>query len=94
MTGIRLSKRRLLRASGAKLEHSQNGGAYYRLSSDTIHLPSQDRFATPSGYYATALHELGHWTAHPDRLDRDLRNPFGSEAYAREELRAEIASLI
>jgi putative DNA primase/helicase len=40
------------------------------------------------------LHELGHWTAHPDRLDRDLRNPFGSQAYAREELRAEIASLI
>ena len=41
-----------------------------------------------------AIHELGHWTAHPDRLNRDLRNPFGSEAYAREELRAEIASLI
>ena len=36
----------------------------------------------------------GHWTAHPDRLNRDLSNPFGSEGYAREELRAEIASLI
>src|SRR5271166_764074 len=36
----------------------------------------------------------GHWTGHPDRLDRDLGNPFGSEGYAREELRAEIASLI
>jgi len=85
---------KLLQASGANIEHSQSGGAYYRLSTDTIRLPAQDRFATPSGYYATAMHELGHWTGHPDRLDRDLSNPFGSEGYAREELRAEIASLI
>jgi putative DNA primase/helicase len=85
---------KLLKASGAKIEHAQKGGAYYRLSSDTIHLPSQDRFARPNDYYATALHELGHWTGHPARLDRDLGNPFGSAGYAREELRAEIASLI
>ena len=85
---------KLLEASGAKIEHSQIGGAYYRLSTDTIRLPAQDRFETPSDYYATALHELGHWTGHPDRLNRDLSNPFGSEGYAREELRAEIASLI
>jgi putative DNA primase/helicase len=85
---------KLLRASGAKIEHSQTGGAFYRLSTDTIRLPAQDRFETPNAYYATALHELGHWTGHPDRLDRDLSNPFGSEGYAREELRAEIASVI
>ncbi len=85
---------KLLKTSGAKIEHSPIGGAYYHLSTDTIRLPAQDRFATPSDYYATALHELGHWTGHPDRLDRDLSNPFGSEGYAREELRAEIASLI
>src|SRR5215813_519153 len=36
----------------------------------------------------------GHWTGHADRLNRDLAHPFGSEGYAREELRAEIASLI
>src|SRR4029077_11791901 len=36
----------------------------------------------------------GHWTGHPERLYRDLKNPFGSAGYAREELRAEIASLI
>jgi len=51
---------KLLKASGAKIEHAQKGEAYYRLSSDTIHLPSQDRFARPNDYYATALHELGH----------------------------------
>jgi antirestriction protein ArdC len=57
-------------------------------------LPSKNRFANPSDYYVTALHELGHWTGHPNRLDRDLGDPFGSIGYAREELRAEIASLI
>src|SRR6202521_2529192 len=95
MTGIPLEQaEKLLYASGAKIEHSPNGGAYYRLATDTIRLPAPDRFARPSDYYATALHELGHWTGHPDRLDRDLSSPFGSEGYAREELRAEIASLI
>jgi len=57
-------------------------------------LPAREQFASAAGYYAVALHELGHWTGRADRLNRDLSNPFGSEAYAREELRAEIASLI
>jgi antirestriction protein ArdC len=85
---------KLLRASNARIEHSAVGGAYYRVSSDTIYLPARERFENAGGYYSTALHELGHWTGHVDRLNRDLSNPFGSEAYAREELRAEIASLI
>jgi antirestriction protein ArdC len=50
---------KLLQASGAKIEHSPTGGAYYNFSRDKIRLPSQDRFRTPSAYYATALHELG-----------------------------------
>jgi putative DNA primase/helicase len=85
---------KLLRASEAKMQHSQGGGAFYHPSTDTIHLPARERFETAAGYYATALHELGHWTGHPNRLNRDLDHPFGSEGYAREELRAEIASLI
>ena len=39
-------------------------------------------------------YELGHWTGHATRLNRDLSDPFGSIGYAREELRAEIASMI
>jgi putative DNA primase/helicase len=85
---------KLLKASNARVHHSAQGGAFYRLATDTIHLPNQDRFSSAGDYYSTALHELGHWTGHPDRLDRDLENPFGSAGYAREELRAEIASLI
>ena len=84
----------ILKASNAVIHHGQNDKAFYRSSSDEIHLPHKEQFATPENYYATALHELGHWTGHESRLSRDLNNPFGSEAYAKEELRAEIASMI
>lgn len=83
---------KLLEASGASIHHDQNDRAFYRPSTDQIHLPERGQFPTPDNYYATALHELGHWTGHPSRLDRDLAHPFGSEGYAKEELRAEMAS--
>lgn len=83
---------KLLEASGASIHHDQNDRAFYRPSTDKIHMPERGQFPTPDNYYATALHELGHWTGHPSRLDRDLAHPFGSEGYAKEELRAELAS--
>ncbi len=83
---------KLLKESGAMIFHDQVSRAFYQPSSDEIHLPVQAQFATPDRYYVTALHELGHWTGHESRLDRDLNHPFGSEGYAREELRAELAS--
>ncbi len=44
-------------------------------------------------YYATALHELTHWTKHERRLDRDFgRQKFGDAGYAREELVAELGA--
>ncbi|EPY00145.1 zincin-like metallopeptidase domain-containing protein, partial [Magnetospirillum fulvum] len=58
---------------------------------DEIHLPPKGAFVGQEAYYATLLHELGHATGHPSRLVRTF-GPFGSELYAREELRAEIAS--
>lgn len=85
---------RLMAASGAVIRHSATGGAYYAPSDDYIQLPDKDRFPTAEHYYATATHELGHWTGHESRLNRDLAHPFGSEGYAKEELRAEIASLM
>jgi len=84
----------ILRSSGAAINHDGGNRAFYRLATDSIHLPDRSQFASADRYYATALHELGHWTGHPSRLDRDLGHPFGSEAYAKEELRAEIASMI
>lgn len=73
-----------------------NGGdrAYYRPDVDQIFMPSKAAFDSQDGFYATALHELGHSTGHKDRLGRDLSGRFGSESYAIEELRAEIFSFM
>lgn len=84
----------ILSNSGASIQHVAGNRAFYQPSTDSITLPERSQFDAADGYYATALHELGHWTGHPSRLDRDLAHPFGSEGYAREELRAEIASLM
>ena len=84
----------LLIASGAIMLHGENNRAFYRPSTDSIHLPEKSQFLRADNYYATALHELSHWTGHSTRLDRDLIHPFGSEGYAKEELRAEITSMI
>jgi antirestriction protein ArdC len=82
----------VLRNSGAEIEHKAGMSAYYMPGADKIVLPEKEQFVDEAGYYATALHELGHWTGHESRLDRDLSGNFGSESYAKEELRAEIGS--
>ncbi|MDD3591841.1 MAG: zincin-like metallopeptidase domain-containing protein [Sulfurovum sp.] len=82
----------VLKNSGAVIEHKAGMSAYYMPGADKIVLPEKEQFVDEAGYYATALHELGHWTGHESRLNRDLSGNFGSESYAKEELRAEIAS--
>ncbi|HME21502.1 MAG TPA: zincin-like metallopeptidase domain-containing protein [Acetobacteraceae bacterium] len=68
--------------------------AFYSPTTDHIQLPPQSAFATAEGFCGTLIHELGHWTGAPSRLNRDLRNVFGSYDYAREELRAEIGQMM
>lgn len=84
----------VMERSGADIRHIAGDRAFYRPSDDFIVLPYPHQFEDLSAYYATALHELGHWTGHPERLDRPLTGDKGSIEYAREELVAEIASLI
>lgn len=84
---------KILQESKAIIKHLNQDSAYYSQSRDEIHLPPKSAFPDASKYYATALHELGHWTGHESRLNRDLSGGFGSENYAREELRVEMASL-
>ena len=67
--------------------------AFYRPSTDEVHLPEREKFKSTQSFYDTALHEIGHSTGHESRLCRDLSGRFGSEDYAMEELRAEIASI-
>lgn len=81
----------VLANSGAVIKHDQHDRAFYRPRTDEIHLPPKTSFDAGDKYYATALHELGHWTGHPDRMNREF-GPHGSAAYAKEELRAEISS--
>jgi putative DNA primase/helicase len=84
----------ILLRSGADIRYGPRDRAAYNPIQDVIILPERGQFASADGYYATALHELAHWTGHESRLSRDLRHPFGSQHYAREELRAEIASMM
>lgn len=81
----------ILAGLNVPIHHDQRDRAFYRPDSDEIHMPPKGWFKGQYEYYATALHEGGHATGHSSRLARD-GGPFGSEDYAREELRAEIAS--
>ncbi|WP_296999679.1 MULTISPECIES: zincin-like metallopeptidase domain-containing protein [unclassified Thalassospira] len=81
----------ILKQGNVPIFHDQNDRAFYRSSTDQIHMPHQAAFKGQYEYYATALHELGHATGHGSRMAREF-GPFGSEVYAKEELRAEIAS--
>jgi len=83
----------ILADSKAEIRHGGNE-AFYRTSGDFIQLPKKEQFDAAAKYYATALHELGHWSGHESRLDRPMNDKFGTPDYAREELRAEIASLM
>lgn len=83
----------IFEASKAKLKHGGND-AFYNVTKDYIQLPKKEQFDSAAKFYATLLHEVGHWTGHKDRLDRPMGGKFGSEEYAREELRAEISSLM
>jgi antirestriction protein ArdC len=66
--------------------------AFYSPSQDFIRIPPQQAYFEPINWYCTKLHELGHWTGHPARLDRDFSGKRGGDAYAREELVAELCS--
>jgi antirestriction protein ArdC len=80
-----------LSCSGATIREGF-GEAYYRPSDDFISMPSFGAFKSAAHFYGTAFHELGHWTGHKSRLDRDLRHRFGERAYAAEELVAELCA--
>jgi len=81
----------LLIQSGALIRH---GGcrAYYLPTDDFIQLPPEAWFNQQYDYYATALHELCHWTGHSTRLNRVQGRQNGKAVYAFEELVAEIGA--
>ena len=83
---------RFISATGATIRFGGNR-AYYAPAFDVIQLPPVPAFRDMESYYGTALHELTHWTGHESRCGRKLNGQrFGSEAYAFEELVAELGS--
>ncbi|MBR3402483.1 MAG: hypothetical protein IKG67_09640, partial [Parasporobacterium sp.] len=83
-----------LLSEGMGVEIINDGGdkAYYSPVQDKIHLPLAESFTSEYAYNATTLHELGHATGHPTRLNRPQNAFFGTGQYAYEELVAEMCS--
>ena len=79
--------------SGVRMIHMEGERAFYQPSSDCVTLPLLSQFAETAEYYSTAFHELTHSTGHASRLNRLHQTAFfGSEAYSKEELVAEIGA--
>jgi antirestriction protein ArdC len=78
-------------ALGADVRHGGNRAAYSP-NADYIALPKLEQFERSSDYYATSAHEHAHWSGHEKRLGRDLSGRFGTNAYAAEELVAELSA--
>ena len=71
-----------------------NERAYYAPSMDLINMPHLQAFKAAENFYMTAFHEIAHSTGHKERLNRDLSGMFGNDKYAKEELVAELSSVL
>lgn len=80
-----------IQRTGADIRVEGRFARYYP-AHDLIQLPERERFGRAEDFYATALHELTHWTGHGSRLARSFEGRFGDKAYAFEELVAELGS--
>ena len=82
-----------LSREGVQLIHQGGNRAFYSPSCDSITLPLLAQFSETAEYYSTAFHELTHSTGHVTRLNRLEKTAFfGTEAYSKEELVAEIGA--
>lgn len=77
--------------TGADFRHG-GAQAFYAPSRDLIQLPPVAAFRDAEAYAATRAHELVHWTGHPSRNARAFGKRFGDQAYAFEELVAELGA--
>jgi len=84
-------------ATGARIEEGGDEACYIS-ATDMIRIPERRRFTgtdttgAAEAFYSTLCHELVHWSGEAKRLDRDMTGRFGSEAYAMEELVAELGA--
>lgn len=81
-------------ATGADVRFG-GSSAFYSPSGDFIQMPPKASFSGVKSheYYAVLAHEMIHWTGHESRLNRLQKFArFGSEAYAVEELTADLGA--
>ena len=79
--------------TGVTLQHQEGDRAFYQPSNDSVTIPLLKQFSDVAEYYSTTFHELVHSTGHASRLNRLEKTAFfGSEAYSKEELIAEIGA--
>lgn len=81
-----------LRREHLPLDNSGSMEAFYAPVEDRVVIPALNQYKNANEYYSTAFHELTHSTGHAKRLNRKILNSFGTQAYAREELIAEMGS--
>ena len=75
-----------------EIKHGGNS-AHYAPVKDYVQMPNASNFDSANDYYRTLFHELIHSTGHPSRLNRELNTNHKSEAYAKEELTAEMGAV-
>jgi antirestriction protein ArdC len=80
-----------VKTTGADVREGAGVPAYIP-SKDFISMPPFASFKDRPAFYATAFHELTHWTGAKARLDRDLSTRYAEHAYALEELVAELGA--
>lgn len=81
----------LMRSTGADIRYKGQRAVYYP-AEDYIALPPFENFTTRDDFYATAFHELVHWTGHESRLARRTLSQQDRRSYAMEELVAELGA--
>lgn len=81
------------RSSKCPVLYEQQERAYYSPAEDKIHLPPRESFKNNETRLSVLLHEMAHSTGHESRLNRPVKNKFGSIEYAKEELNAELSSV-
>ncbi|MDR1083351.1 MAG: DUF5710 domain-containing protein [Deltaproteobacteria bacterium] len=83
----------IINGFGVAIKHDQENRNYYIRTQDEVHLTPKSSFFSTDDYYSTVNHELAHATQHESRLNRpSSAGNMHSEAYAREELIAEISA--
>ena len=88
----------IISATGIAIKHIAGSGAFYLPSDDLVVMPTQGSFVGTStstafeSYYSVLLHECVHASGAPHRLNRPLTTDRSTDAYAFEELVAELGA--